>query len=117
MTFWCAESPVSCPESGASGPTHVVRDGTHERADAACHRGNRTASSLVRHDCRPGCRDRCHGDFVGRGSGLLGLLAAGPLLACARGNGRVTALIAAYAIALCAIAAGITGTTVGSGSV
>jgi sigma-B regulation protein RsbU (phosphoserine phosphatase) len=52
------------------------------------------------------------GIFVGHGSGLLGLLAAGPLLACARGNGRVTALVAVYAIALCAIAAAITGTTV-----
>jgi sigma-B regulation protein RsbU (phosphoserine phosphatase) len=52
------------------------------------------------------------GIFVGHSSGLLGLLAAGPLLACARGNGRVTALVAAYAIALCAIAAAITGTTV-----
>ncbi len=49
------------------------------------------------------------GIFVGRGSGLLGLLAVGPLLACARGNGRVTALVAAYASALCAIAVGITG--------
>jgi hypothetical protein len=52
------------------------------------------------------------GIFAGHGSGLLGLLAVGPLLACARGNGRVTALVAAYAIALCAITAAITGTTV-----
>ena len=43
------------------------------------------------------------GIFVGHGSGLLGLLAAGPLLACARCGGRATALVAAYAIALCAI--------------
>ena len=43
------------------------------------------------------------GIFVGHGSGLLGLLAAGPLLACARCGGRATALVAAYTIALCAI--------------
>ena len=43
------------------------------------------------------------GIFVGRGSGLLGLLAAGPLLACARCGGRATALVAAYAVALCAL--------------
>ena len=49
------------------------------------------------------------GIFVGRGSGLLGLLAAGPLLACARCGGRATALVAAYAIALCAIATAASG--------
>ncbi len=49
------------------------------------------------------------GIFVGLVPGLLGLLAVGPLLACARCNGRVTALVAAYASALCAIAVGITG--------
>jgi len=50
------------------------------------------------------------GIFVGRGSGLLGLLAAGPLLACARCGGRATALVAAYAIALCAIVTAVSGT-------
>jgi phosphoserine phosphatase RsbU/P len=49
------------------------------------------------------------GAFLAHGSGLLGLLAAGPLLACARCGGRATALVAAYAIALCAIAAGVAG--------
>ena len=43
------------------------------------------------------------GIFVRHGAGLLGLLAAGPVLACARCGGRATALVAAYAIALCAI--------------
>jgi len=49
------------------------------------------------------------GIFVGRGSGLLGLLAAGPLLACARCGGRATALVAAYAVALCAIVTAVSG--------
>jgi phosphoserine phosphatase RsbU/P len=51
------------------------------------------------------------GIFVAHGSGLLGLLAAGPLLACARCGGRATALVAVYAIALCAIAAALAGVT------
>jgi len=42
--------------------------------------------------------------LAGRGPGLLGLLAAGPLLACARCGGRATALVAVYAGALCVIA-------------
>src|ERR1700677_426822 len=57
------------------------------------------------------------GIFIARGSGLLGLLAAGPLLACAQCSGRATALVAAYAIALCAIsaaAAGVAGSTLAS---
>lgn len=57
------------------------------------------------------------GIFAAHGSGLLGLLAAGPLLACARCGGRATALVAGYAIALCAIAAaaaGVEGTTLAS---
>ena len=49
------------------------------------------------------------GVSVAHGSGLLGLLAAGPLLACARCGGRATALVALYAIALCAIAAAVVG--------
>ena len=49
------------------------------------------------------------GIFLARGSGLLGLLAAGPLLACARCGGRATAFSAVYAIALCAIAAAAAG--------
>jgi len=49
------------------------------------------------------------GISVAHGSGLLGLLAAGPLLACARCGGRATALVAVYAIALCAIAAALVG--------
>jgi phosphoserine phosphatase RsbU/P len=57
------------------------------------------------------------GIVVTRGSGLLGLLAAGPLLASARCGGRATAFASAYAIALCAIAAtvaGVAGTTLAS---
>lgn len=49
------------------------------------------------------------GIFLAHGSGLLGLLAAGPLLACARCGARATAFAAAYAIALCAIAAATAG--------
>ena len=57
------------------------------------------------------------GIFLAHGSGLLGLLAAGPLLACARCGSRATALVGAYAIALCAIAtsaAGVAGSTLAS---
>jgi sigma-B regulation protein RsbU (phosphoserine phosphatase) len=49
------------------------------------------------------------GIFVAHGSGLLGLIAAGPLLACARCGARETAFASAYAIALCAIAASAAG--------
>jgi hypothetical protein len=42
------------------------------------------------------------------------LLAAGPLLACARCNGRLTAMAAVYAIALCAIVAPFGGPTRGT---
>jgi len=41
---------------------------------------------------------------------MTGLLAVGPLLACARCNGRMTALVAGYALVLCAVVAGVTGT-------
>jgi phosphoserine phosphatase RsbU/P len=54
------------------------------------------------------------GIVLTRGSSLLGLLAAGPLLACARCGGRATTLASAYAIALYAIAAmaaGVAGST------
>jgi phosphoserine phosphatase RsbU/P len=57
------------------------------------------------------------GIFLPHDSGLLGLLAAGPLLACARCGGRETAFASAYAIALCAIAAaaaGVAGSTLAS---
>jgi phosphoserine phosphatase RsbU/P len=46
----------------------------------------------------------------GHGSGFLGLLAAGPLLACARCDGLTTARVAAYAVVLCAVAAVAIGT-------
>jgi phosphoserine phosphatase RsbU/P len=49
------------------------------------------------------------GIAVGSGMNLTAMLSAGPLLACARCNGRITALVSAYAIALCAIVAEITG--------
>ena len=42
--------------------------------------------------------------LIGQRLNLTDLLAAGPLLACARCGGRITALVALYAIALCAIA-------------
>jgi sigma-B regulation protein RsbU (phosphoserine phosphatase) len=51
------------------------------------------------------------GILIGHSFNLTGLLAAGPLLACARCNGRLTALVAGYAVALCAIVAAITGAT------
>ncbi len=41
--------------------------------------------------------------FIGSRLDLADLLAAGPLLACARCSGRTTALVAVYAISLCAI--------------
>jgi sigma-B regulation protein RsbU (phosphoserine phosphatase) len=50
------------------------------------------------------------GILVGPGINLTGLLAVGPLLACARCNGRMTALVAGYALALCAVVAALTGT-------
>lgn len=49
------------------------------------------------------------GAVIGRSFNLTGLLSAGPLLACARSNGRVTALVTGYAVVLCAIVAEITG--------
>jgi sigma-B regulation protein RsbU (phosphoserine phosphatase) len=45
---------------------------------------------------------------------LAALLAVGPLLACARCNGRMTALVAGYALALCLVVAAATGTTRGT---
>jgi hypothetical protein len=50
------------------------------------------------------------GIIVGPGFNMTGLLAVGPLLACARCNGRMTALVAGYALVLCAVVAGVTGT-------
>ncbi|HEX2822241.1 MAG TPA: PP2C family protein-serine/threonine phosphatase [Streptosporangiaceae bacterium] len=46
---------------------------------------------------------------VGRSVDLSDLLAAAPLLACARCGGRVTTLVAGYAIALCAIVTAVAG--------
>jgi serine phosphatase RsbU (regulator of sigma subunit) len=50
------------------------------------------------------------GVLVGHGSGFLGLLAAGPLLACARCDGLATALTALYAVVLYVVAAVALGT-------
>jgi sigma-B regulation protein RsbU (phosphoserine phosphatase) len=50
---------------------------------------------------------------IGRDVNLADLLAAGPLLACARCNGRTTVVVAGYALALCAI---VTGTIGASGA-
>ena len=49
------------------------------------------------------------GIFVGPGFNMTGLLAVGPLLACARCNGRTTALVAGYALVLCGVVAGAGG--------
>ena len=49
------------------------------------------------------------GIAIGKSLNMTALLSVGPLLACARCNGRVTALVTGYAIALCAIVASITG--------
>jgi len=46
---------------------------------------------------------------------MTGLLAVGPLLACARCNGRMTALVAGYALILCALVAGVNGTAGSTG--
>jgi phosphoserine phosphatase RsbU/P len=50
------------------------------------------------------------GILMGPGFNMTGLLAVGPLLACARCNGRMTALVAGYALALCALVAAANGT-------
>ena len=50
------------------------------------------------------------GILIGPGFNMTGLLAVGPLLACARCNGRMTALVAAYALVLCALVAAANGT-------
>jgi hypothetical protein len=50
------------------------------------------------------------GILIGPRFNMTGLLAVGPLLACARCNGRMTALAAGFAFALCAVVAGVTGT-------
>jgi len=50
------------------------------------------------------------GIFVGPGFNMASLLAIGPLLACARCNGRMTALVAGYALLLCGLLAAVTGT-------
>jgi phosphoserine phosphatase RsbU/P len=51
------------------------------------------------------------GVLIGPRFNMTGLLAVGPLLACARCSGRTTALVAGYALALCALVAVLTGTT------
>jgi phosphoserine phosphatase RsbU/P len=50
------------------------------------------------------------GILIGPGFNMTGLLAVGPLLACARCNGRMTALVAGYALVLCALVAAANGT-------
>jgi hypothetical protein len=50
------------------------------------------------------------GILIGPRFNLAGALAVGPLLACARCNGRLTALAAGFALALCALVAAVTGT-------
>jgi hypothetical protein len=53
---------------------------------------------------------------IGRSLDLAELLAAGPLLACARFSGRTTALVAGYALALCAIVTGVIGASSAAGA-
>jgi phosphoserine phosphatase RsbU/P len=50
------------------------------------------------------------GILIGTSFNMTGLLAVGPLLACARCNGRLTAVVAGYALVLCAVVAAATGT-------
>ena len=50
------------------------------------------------------------GILVGAAFNMAGLLVAGPLLACARCNGRMTALVAGYALVLCGLLAAVTST-------
>ena len=50
------------------------------------------------------------GVLIGPRFNMTGLLAVGPLLACARCSGRTTALVAGYALALCVLVAAVTGT-------
>jgi phosphoserine phosphatase RsbU/P len=51
------------------------------------------------------------GIVIGPRFNMTGLLAVGPLLACARCNGRMTALVAGYAVVLCGLVAVVTGTS------
>src|SRR5208282_3818062 len=53
---------------------------------------------------------------VGGPLNLADLLAARPLLACARCDGRMTALVAGYAVALCAIVTAVIGTSGSAGA-
>jgi hypothetical protein len=55
------------------------------------------------------------GILTGSRFNLTGALAIGPLLACARCNGRLTALAAGFALALCALVAGVIGTVSAAG--
>jgi sigma-B regulation protein RsbU (phosphoserine phosphatase) len=50
------------------------------------------------------------GIVIGPGFMLTGLLAVAPLLACARCDGWVTALVAGYAVVLCVLVAAVNGT-------
>jgi hypothetical protein len=50
------------------------------------------------------------GIWIGASFNMTGLLAVGPLLACARCNGRMTAVVAGCAVALCVPVAAVTGT-------
>jgi phosphoserine phosphatase RsbU/P len=50
------------------------------------------------------------GILIGTSFNMTSLLAVGPLLACARCNGRMTAVVAGYAVALCVLVAAATGT-------
>ncbi len=49
--------------------------------------------------------------WVGGAVNVADVLAAGPLLACARCDGRMTALVAAYAVALCGVVTGVHGSS------
>jgi phosphoserine phosphatase RsbU/P len=55
------------------------------------------------------------GISIGPRFNLAGALAAGPLLACARCDGRLTALAVGSAVALCALVAAVTGTILSTG--
>ena len=81
--------------------------GTHAPTTAACDEGHGAAACLDGVDAVIAVT----GILIGGSFNLTGLLAVGPLLACARCNGRMTALVAGWALALYAVVAVITGTT------
>src|SRR2546429_1844330 len=88
----------------------VARMGTHAPTTAACDEGHGQQPVWIMIALVLDAVIAVTGIFVGPGFNMTGLLAVGPLLACARCNGRMTALVAGYALVLCGVVAGVTGT-------